>query len=241
MHDPNMWKEPDGFGSKPHRVIRVAIADDHAILREGVKLLLEADAEIEVIGQASTGLDAVRLAADRKPDVILMDIQMPGIDGIEATERVRRQAPTTKVLVLSQLDSEEYLVKLLQAGAMGYVLKQNASEELVNAVHTVYKGHVYMTPFMASRFVQMHFRKEEEKKDRSKQLTPREQEVLKGIAEGLTNQQIADDLSVSIKTVQTHRGNIMEKLNMHDRVELVKYAIRTGLVQLDSDATTVSE
>jgi DNA-binding NarL/FixJ family response regulator len=216
-------------------VIRVAIADDHAILREGVKLLLEADADIDVIGQASNGLEAVRLAAEEKPDVMLMDIQMPGVDGIEATERVRRQAPTTKVLVLSQIDNEEYLVRVLQAGAMGYVLKQNASEELVAAVHTVHKGHVYMTPYMASRFVQMHFRKEEEKKDRSKQLTPREQEVLKGIAEGLTNQQIADDLNVSIKTVQTHRGNIMEKLNLHDRVELVKYAIRAGLVQLNAE------
>lgn len=214
-------------------MIRVAIADDHAILREGVKLLLEADPDIEVIGQASNGLEAVRVAAEQKPDVMLMDIQMPGVDGIEATERVRRQAPTTKVLVLSQIDNEEYLVRVLQAGAMGYVLKQNASEELVAAVHTVQKGHVYMTPSMASRFVQMYFRKEEEKKDRSKQLTPREQDVLKGIADGLTNRQIADDLNVSIKTVQTHRGNIMEKLNLHDRVELVKYALRSGLVQLN--------
>lgn len=214
-------------------MIRVAIADDHAILREGVKLLLEADPDIEVIGQASNGLEAVRVAAEQKPDVMLMDIQMPGVDGIEATERVRRQAPTTKVLVLSQIDNEEYLVRVLQAGAMGYVLKQNASEELVAAVHTVQKGHVYMTPSMASRFVQMYFRKEEEKKDRSKQLTPREQDVLKGIADGLTNRQIADELNVSIKTVQTHRGNIMEKLNLHDRVELVKYALRSGLVQLN--------
>lgn len=214
-------------------MIRVAIADDHAILREGVKLLLEADPDIEVIGQASNGLEAVRVAAEQKPDVMLMDIQMPGVDGIEATERVRRQAPATKVLVLSQIDNEEYLVRVLQAGAMGYVLKQNASEELVAAVHTVQKGHVYMTPSMASRFVQMYFRKEEEKKDRSKQLTPREQDVLKGIADGLTNRQIADELNVSIKTVQTHRGNIMEKLNLHDRVELVKYALRSGLVQLN--------
>lgn len=215
-------------------MIRVAIADDHAILREGVKLLLATDPDIEVIGLASNGLEAVRLAADEKPDVILMDIQMPGVDGIDATERIRRQSPTTKVLVLSQLDNEEYLVRVLQAGALGYVLKQNASEELVSAVHTVHNGHVYLTPLMASRFVQMHFRKEAEKKDRSKQLTPREEEVLKGIAEGLTNQQIADDLCVSIKTVQTHRGNIMEKLNLHDRVELVKYAIRSGLVQLST-------
>lgn len=219
-------------------MIRVAIADDHAILREGVKLLLEADPEIEVVGQAANGLEAVRVACEEKPDVILMDIQMPGVDGIEATERVRRQAPATRVLVLSQIDNEEYLVRLLQAGAMGYVLKQNAGEELVAAVHTVHKGHVYMTPAMASRFVTLFFRREEEKKSRSSPLTPREEDVLKGIADGLTNREIADSLNVSIKTVQTHRGNIMEKLNLHDRVELVKYALRAGLVTLNADTSS---
>lgn len=220
----------------PARMIRVTIVDDHSILREGVKLILEADPEIEVVGQASNGLDAVRLVTELTPDVCLMDIQMPGVDGIEATERIRRQSPATRVLVLSQIDNEAYFVRVLQVGAMGYVLKQNASDELVAAVHTVNNGHVYMTPSMASRFVQMYFRREEEKKDRSKLLTPREIDVLKGIADGLTNRQIADELSVSIKTVQTHRGNIMEKLDLHDRVELVKYALRAGLVQLNASS-----
>lgn len=213
-------------------MIHVLIADDHAILREGVRILLESNADIKVVGQASNGLEAVRLAVDTNPDVILMDINMPGVDGIEACERLRRQVPSAKILVLSQMDTEDYLVRVLQAGALGYVLKQSASDELVTAVRTVMQGQVYMTPSMTSRFVQMHFRKEEERKDRGRQLTPREQEVLKEIVNGATNQEIADRLMVSIKTVQTHRGNIMEKLNLHDRVELVKYAVRTGLVKL---------
>jgi DNA-binding NarL/FixJ family response regulator len=214
-------------------MIRVLIADDHAILRQGVQMLLEADSEIQVVGQAADGLEAVRMADELKPDVVLMDIQMPGVDGIEACERIRKHVPTTRLLVLSQIDSEDYLVRVLQAGSLGYVLKQSASDELVHAVHTVAKGNVYMTPAMQSRFVSLHFRQEDEKRDRSKQLTPREQEVLKGITEGLTNQEIADQLMVSIKTVQTHRGNIMEKLDLHDRVDLVKYAIRSGLVNLN--------
>jgi len=214
-------------------VIRVVLADDHAILREGVKLLLEAEPDIKVVGQASDGLEAVRLADELKPDLVLMDIQMPGVDGMEACERIARVAPAVRTLVLSQTDSEHHLVRVLQAGALGYVLKQSAAEELVDAVRTVMKGHVYLTPQMASSFVQMHFRKENEKQSRSRLLTPREEEVLKGIVEGLTNQEIADRLTVSIKTVQTHRGNIMEKLDLHDRVDLVKYAIKSGLVTLE--------
>lgn len=229
-------EDNDGDDSNPSGVIKVVIADDHAILREGVKLLLESEPDIQVLGQASNGLEAVRMADELKPDLVLMDIQMPGVDGIEACERIARQSPAVKILVLSQMDNEHNLIKVLQSGALGYVLKQNAGEELVHAVRTVLNGHVYLTPAMASRFVQMYFRREEEKQDRAKQLTPREQEVLKGIAQGLTNQQIADQLFVSIKTVQTHRGNIMEKLDLHDRVDLVKYAIKTGLVNLQEDA-----
>jgi len=232
-------QEPPSDYTNASAVIRVVIADDHSILREGVKLLLEAEPDIEVIGQASNGLEAVRMADELKPDLVLMDIQMPGVDGIEACQRIGRQAPTVKVLVLSQNDNEHNLISVLQHGALGYVLKQNAAEELVHAVHTVMKGHVYLTPAMASRFVQSYFRREEEKQDKARQLTPREQEVLKGIADGQTNQQIADSLFVSIKTVQTHRGNIMEKLNLHDRVDLVKYAIKTGLVSLQEPAENV--
>lgn len=228
-------QESENQGANGTRMVRLVLADDHAILREGVKLLLESEPGMQVVGQASNGIEAVRLACDLKPDLVLMDIQMPGVDGIEACERIARQAPSVKVLVLSQTDSEHNLVRVLQAGALGYVLKQNASEELLNAVQTVLKGHVYMTPQMASRFVQLYFRKEDEKQNRAKQLTPREQEVLKGIAEGLTNQQIADLLCVSIKTVQTHRGNIMEKLDLHDRVDLVKYAIKAGLVNIQEE------
>ncbi len=214
-------------------MINVLIADDHPILRDGVRLLLEGEADMQVVGQAANGLEAVRLACDLKPDIVLMDIQMPEVDGIEACERIGRQAPTVKVLILSQIDTEEHLVRVLEAGAQGYVLKQSATDELVNAIHTVINGHVYMTPSMASRLVGRYLRREDEKTQKSKQLTAREQDVLKGICEGATNQQIAENLNLSIKTVQSHRANIMEKLNLHNRVDLVKYAIKMGLATAD--------
>lgn len=214
-------------------MINVLIADDHPILRDGVRLLLEGEADMQVVGQAANGLEAVRLACDLKPDIVLMDIQMPEVDGIEACERIGRQAPTVKVLILSQIDTEEHLVRVLEAGAQGYVLKQSATDELVNAIHTVINGHVYMTPSMASRLVGRYLRREDEKTQKSKQLTAREQDVLKGICEGATNQQIAENLNLSIKTVQSHRANIMEKLDLHNRVDLVKYAIKMGLATAD--------
>jgi DNA-binding NarL/FixJ family response regulator len=217
-------------------MIRIVIADDHAILRDGVRRMLEAESDMEIVGQASDGLEAVRLAVDHKPDIVLMDIQMPNVDGIEACERIGRQAPASKVLILSQVDTPEHLVRLLQVGAQGYVLKQAATEELVTAIHTVVKGQVYLTPYMASHLVQRYLQKEDEKTHKSSQLTAREQDVLKGICTGGTNQEIADDLNLSIKTVQTHRGNIMEKLDLHNRVDLVKYAIRIGLVKADQEA-----
>ncbi|MHB2018515.1 MAG: response regulator [Candidatus Xenobia bacterium] len=214
-------------------MIRVLLADDHTILRDGVRMLLETDPEIEVIGMASTGLEAVRMTVVLKPDVVLMDIQMPEVDGIDATERLGRQAPGTKVLILSQLDTEEHLSKVLEVGAQGYVLKQSATDELLDAVKTVMQGHVYMTPAMASRLVKRYLRREDDKAQKARMLTGREQEVLKGICEGLTNQQIAEQLGLSIKTVQSHRGNIMEKLDLHNRVDLVKYAIRMGIASAD--------
>ncbi|HEY3997280.1 MAG TPA: response regulator transcription factor [Candidatus Xenobia bacterium] len=211
----------------------VLIADDHAILRDGIRTLLENEEDIQVVGQAANGREAVHLACDLKPDIVLMDIQMPEVDGIEACERIGRQAPTVKVLILSQLDTEEHLIRVLEVGAQGYVLKQNASEELITAIQTVAHGHVYLTPSMASRLVNRYLRREDEKAQKSKQLTGRESDVLKGICEGITNQQIADNLNLSIKTVQSHRANIMEKLDLHNRVDLVKYAIKMGLATAD--------
>ncbi|HEY3999672.1 MAG TPA: response regulator transcription factor [Candidatus Xenobia bacterium] len=210
-------------------MIRVVIADVHAILRDGVKLLLEAESDMEVVGQAGNGLEAVRQASDLKPDILVTDIQLPEVDGIEACARIGRHAPMVRVLILSQLDSEEHLIRALEAGAQGYLLKQNASDELVNAIRAVVAGHVYLTPAMASRLVSCFLRRDDDPREKGKHLTAREQDVLKGICAGSTNQEIADELSLSIKTVQSHRSNIMDKLDLHNRVDLVKYAIKMGL------------
>lgn len=211
-------------------MIKVVIVDDHAILREGVRLILEADPDIEVIGQASDGLEAVQLAVDLHPDLIILDLHMPRMDGLEACERIGRQAPNVKILVLSQKDSQHYLEKALQMGAQGFVLKDSAYEELLTATHVVMRGEMYLTPQLTSVFVKSHFEKEKEKADRSRQLSDREVEVLKLIASGLTNARISEELNLSVKTVQSHRSNIRGKLRVRDTLDLIKYAIRSGLV-----------
>ncbi|HXE71135.1 MAG TPA: response regulator transcription factor [Candidatus Nitrosotenuis sp.] len=212
-------------------MIRVGIVDDHEIVREGVRLILEGAEDVQVVGQACDGAEALRLAGEASPDILLMDLVMPGMDGIEACRRLAREHPAVKVLVLSQVDSEAHLLKVLEAGALGYVLKQSAREELLWAVRTVAAGHVYLTPPMASLLVRQTLRRPSP--GPAARLTAREQAVLKLIARGLTNQEIARSLGLSIKTVQTHRGNIMEKLDLHDRVALVRYALKEGLATLE--------
>lgn len=215
-------------------MIRLVLADDHAILREGVKSLLSIDPEFEVAGEASDGEEVINLASKLKPDVIVMDIAMPGINGLEATKKIVQTDPSIKILVLTQYDSQEYLFNILQAGAQGYVLKRSASTELITAIKTVYDGHAYLSPAMTKSLIRDRLGPEQEVMEKTKNaLTPREQEILKLIAEGKTNQQIADILIISLKTVQTHRAHIMEKLDMHDRTELVKYAIRKGIISLE--------
>ncbi len=220
--------------------IRVLLADDHTILREGIRLLLSAQPDIEVVGEAGDGKEAVGKAHELRPDIVLMDIAMPGMNGLEATRRIRAEDKEIQVLILSMYEDQDYVLPILEAGASGYVLKRTATSELVSAIRAVYEGNSFLYPSVAKMLIQDYLRRgvggqgpPSGGQDPRGTLSERELEVLRLIGEGLTNQQIADRLFISIKTVQAHRSNIMEKLNIHDRVELVKYAIRHGLIELN--------
>ncbi len=213
--------------------IRVLIVDDHTILRAGLRMLLNAHPDIEVVGEASDGNQAVASAQRLQPDVILMDIAMPECNGIEATRQIKRLMPETRVLVLTMHENEEYLFQVLRAGASGYILKEAADTELVTAIRVVYSGRFYLSPSAQSIMVGDYLQRVRagEERDSYSALTEREREILKLVAEGYTNNQIAERLTISPKTVDTHRTHIMDKLNLHSRAELVKYAIRKGLIE----------
>lgn len=214
--------------------IRLILVDDHAVVRSGIRMLLEAQADIEIVGEADSGKKAIKLVAEHRPDVVLMDVQMPDMNGIEATEKIKELNEETAVLALTMYENDQYFFEMLKAGASGYVPKRAAPDELVNAIRTVQRGNVYLYPTMATLLVQNYLGEGESEEDDSLDaLTPREKEVLVLIAEGLTNPEIADKLVISVKTVDRHRENIMGKLNMHSRIDLVKYAIRKGLIALE--------
>jgi two-component system response regulator NreC len=215
--------------------ISLILADDHAVVRSGLRMLLEAQPDMEIRAEAESGLEAVSKVRSLRPDVILMDIQMPDLNGIEATKQIKKFAPETAVLALTMHEDEQYFFEMLQAGASGYLPKRAAPDELVTAIRTVARGEVFLYPSLAARLVQDFLKRDNVDQERKiyDQLTPREREVLILIAEGLSNGEIADKLVISIKTVDRHRENIMRKLNMHNRIELVKYAIRKGLIELE--------
>jgi DNA-binding NarL/FixJ family response regulator len=218
-------------------VIKVLLVDDHRILREGVRALLADEPSIAVIGEARDGAEAVAQVDTLDPDVVVMDLLMPQMSGLEATAIIREQHPGVKVLILSMYDDDEYVQQVIQAGASGYVLKGVAADELVLAINEVYRGSSFLYPAIAAKLIEDYVRRvrndDAAEAGVSEPLTPREREVLKLIAEGNTNQDVAKTLSVSKKTVESHRANIMRKLDAHDVTELVKYAIRTGLITLD--------
>jgi two-component system response regulator NreC len=213
--------------------IRVLIADDHAIVREGVRMILEREEDLQVVGEAADGQQALALVETLKPDVVIMDISMPGMGGIEATHRLKERHPGVAVLALTMHEDESYVFQLLRAGASGYVLKRAAASDLVQAVRAAARGEAFLYPSVARKVVEDYLQRVTagEERDRYDGLTPREKEILTLIAQGLSNQQIADKLFISIKTVQTHRAHILEKLGLHDRTELVRYAIRKGLIE----------
>lgn len=233
-------------------IIQVLLADDHNILRHGLKLLLELQPDIQVIGEAHTGKEAVEMALTLRPDVVVMDISMAEMDGLEASRRIRVQAPSIQVLILTMHESEEYFLQSLRAGAAGYVVKKAAPSDLHMAIHAVAHGGAFLYPGLAKSLVRSYVEQfatapttqDVGQLEQSEQpptiaqelqrLTPREMEVLKLVAEGCTNQEIADLLVLSIKTVQAHRANVMEKLELQDVTHLVRFAIRHGLISVDT-------
>jgi two-component system, NarL family, response regulator NreC len=213
--------------------IRVLLADDHAIVREGIKRILDEEPDIEVVGEAGDGLQAVEMAKKLKPDVAILDITMPALNGIEATRQIRSSLPNTHTLTLTMHEDDTYVFQLLKAGAAGYVLKRAAATDLVQAVRAAQRGEAFLYPSVAKAVVADYLKRleEGEGKEMYDGLTEREKEILTLVADGATNQEIAHKLFISIKTVQTHRAHIMEKLNLHDRTKLVRYAIRKGLIE----------
>ncbi len=213
--------------------IRVLLADDHTILRAGLKMMLNAQPDIETIGEASDGRQAINQAERLSPDVIIMDITMPECNGIEATRQIKRLLPDVRVLILTMHENEEYLFQTLRAGAAGYMLKEAADTDLISAIRVVSSGRFYLSPSAQSMLVSDYLQRVHtgEERDSYSALTEREREILKLVAEGLTNSQIGELLFISPKTVDTHRTHIMDKLNLHSRAELVKYAMRRGLLE----------
>ncbi len=215
--------------------IRVLIADDHDIVRAGIRLLLEGQADIEVIGEARDGAESVTLAGSLLPDVVLMDISMPEISGIDATKSIKQAHPDVEVVGLTMHADDRYFFQLLKAGASGYVVKGGAPHELLEAVRAAARGEAYIHPSLAPKLIKDYVARADagDRDAAMGGLTPREQEVLQLIVDGLTSREIAERLVISANTVERHRANIMDKLNLHNRAELVRYAIARGLVEID--------
>jgi two-component system, NarL family, response regulator NreC len=215
--------------------LRLLLADDHVVVRSGLRMLLQAREDIEIVGEAENGREAVEKVRALQPDVVLMDVQMPDMNGIEATRRIKQVSPATAVLALTMHEDDHYFFEMLHAGASGYVPKRAAPDELIEALHTVHQGNVFLYPSLATRLVQDYLQRAESGDQAlvHDDLTPRELEVLTLIAGGMTNAEIADQLVISVKTVDRHRENIMRKLNLHNRIDLVKYALRMGLIDLE--------
>ncbi len=214
--------------------IRVLLAEDHTIVRKGLRALLEGQAGIEVIAEAEEGRQAVRLAEQFGPDVVLMDFSMPVLNGLEATRQIVERVPGTKVLVLTRHTNQEYVDRILEAGASGYLVKRSAPEELVIAIQAVHRGDSYLDPAISATIIHAYLGKSKtDGTDRYLRLTARQREVLQLIAEGYANREIAAMLHVSVKTVENHRAHLMEALDLHSTAELTQYAIRMGIIQLD--------
>lgn len=213
---------------------KVLIADDHALVREGIIAFLKMCDDIEIVGEASDGIEAVEKTDKLKPDIVLMDINMPKLGGLEATLEIKRKMPDIKILILTQYDDREYISRLLKAGISGYILKRAAGTELVNAIRAVKRGELYLHPSIAKEVVQGYLDKEKVPvEDSYDKLTEREKQVLKLISEGYTYKEIADMLKISVKTAIAHHTKISEKLNIHTRAGLIKFAIQKGIIKID--------
>lgn len=222
--------------------ITVLLADDHTVVRQGLRALLVVEGDIEIVGEADTGRHAVQLAKKLMPDVVVMDIAMPLLNGLEATRQITRQVPSSKVLILSSYSDDEYVQQLTEAGAAGYLVKQTAANDLLKAIREAHKGNAFFSPSIAKRLrdqCREAFVSGQPVKKRVDYLTSREAEVLQLIAEGQANKQIAAELSISIKTVEKHRQQVMNKLNIHDVAGLTRHAIAKGIIESSSAAKLV--
>jgi two-component system, NarL family, response regulator NreC len=212
--------------------IRLLLVDDHAVIRLGLHMLLQSEPDMEIVGEAGRAKEALALLAEVQPNVVLMDIGLPDLTGIEATTRIKQFSADIAVVALTIHEDEEYFFKMLEAGASGYVPKRAAPEELITAIRAAAAGQVYLYPSLAKLLVRDYLSQEpaSEGRQAGEELTPREEEVLAYLADGATNSEVAEALFISPNTVARHRENIMRKLNLHSRTELVKYAIRKGII-----------
>jgi DNA-binding NarL/FixJ family response regulator len=213
--------------------IRILIVDDHAILREGVRALLQTHEDLDVVGEASDGQEAIAAVERLDPDVVLMDIAMPGLGGIEASLELKKLGRRTRILILSQYEDREYVRRLLKAGVSGYVLKKSAGAELAGAIRAVHKGGLVLDPEVARTAMAEAGPAAPGQSDPYESLTDREKQVLKLVAEGKSNKEVAEVLGISVKTAMTHREHVMEKLGVHNRTELVRFAIKRGVIRVD--------
>jgi len=214
--------------------IRVLVVDDHTIVRDGICALLALAGDIDVVGEAANGRDAVDMARELVPDVVLMDIAMPVLGGLEATRRIHKECPDIKVLALTQFGDRDYVFPFIEAGASGFLTKASASSELTAAIRCVSRGESFLSPAVAKLMIE-DYQQAAATRDRGDsydQLTDREKEVLKLIAEGYTTQEIANSLVISPKTVEGHRTSLMAKLDLHNRIDVVKYALRRGIIEV---------
>jgi DNA-binding NarL/FixJ family response regulator len=213
--------------------IRILLADDHTILREGIRSLLEEEPDMQVVGEAEDGQAALKLATLLHPHIAVLDIAMPRMNGLEAARQLKRCCPEVKVLILTMYDNEEYIRTVFAAGAMGYILKDAATRELLHAIRTIFRGEMVLSPAVTRLVVEDYLRWGDRSPNGSEpSLSAREREVLQLIAEGYPNKQIAEILTISIKTVQAHRGRLMQKLDLHDRGDLIKYAIQKKIIEI---------
>lgn len=216
--------------------IRLLLADDHNVLRQSLTLLLGKETDFEVVGQAEDGIQAVQMAEELQPNVVLMDISMPHLNGIEATRRIKQKSPDIKVLVLTMYSDERYISQVLRAGASGYLLKDASKEELLSAIHSVTRGESYLSPRISRKLIDDYVRISDDPLEDSAYslLTNREREIFQLMTENRSSREIGEMLSISPKTVKNHRGNIMEKLDLHSQREVLKYALGLGLIDVDS-------
>lgn len=215
--------------------IKVVVADDHTIVRKGLCAILVGESEIEVVGEAEDGREAIRKVEQLQPDVVVLDITMPILNGLEATRQLRKRFPKLKILILTMHDNEEYVFETLRAGASGYLVKRSAPSELISAIKAVHREGSYLSPAVSKKVIDEYVRvgpKKIKEDDEYGKLTEREREILQMVAEGRANREIAELLNISIKTVESHRAHLMDKLNIRNTAELTQYAIRKGLISI---------